>query len=124
MRHFILIPVLALGVMLSSCSTVRDPGAPVIDANSAVEFVLKLKGYAIQFCGFEPTLNVGSAVVAQLVAVYFPAGVALQIAAHAAAQAICNGVDTTAPTARGSGVAKRVGTPRGTIVVPGRYVGR
>jgi len=128
MRKFILVPALALGVLLGSCATARDPGAPppMLDPNTAVEFVMRLKGYAIQFCGFEPTLNVGTAVVAQLMAAYFPAGVALQIAAHAAAQAICSGVDADPAAARalGTSTRKKVSTPRGTITVPGRYVGR
>jgi hypothetical protein len=126
MRKLLVTPIVALAVLLGSCAQLRDPSAPPITANTAIEFVKLVKGWAIQICGFEPALNVGSAVVAQLMSVYFPAGVALQAAAHAVGVALCESPDATVqPSARGVvGPAKIVQTPRGTIVVPGRYVGQ
>jgi hypothetical protein len=123
MRKLILAPAMALAVLLASCSTVRDPTAPPVTTGTAVQFVQAVKQWAITVCGFEPTLNVGTAVVAQLMSVYWPASVPLQQAAHAVASAICSSPDAPA-TARTAGPRKIVNTPRGTIIVPGRYRGR
>ena len=123
-RKIMLMTAIVSSALLASCSTVRDPTLPPVSTGTAVQFVQAVKQWAITVCGFEPTLNVGTTVVAQLMSVYWPASVPLQQAAHAVASAICSSPDAPATARTGAGPRKMVDTPRGTIIVPGRYRGR
>jgi hypothetical protein len=112
LRGTLLASVLALG--LSGCAAGQNtPGAP--GANLVEQIAL----YTQQACGFLPAASA----VSQLLAAFYPAAIPPIEAVTFVAQAICRAQSPAQTTRASTGVVtKIVQTPRGPVVVTGRYV--
>jgi hypothetical protein len=111
MRKFIFAAVLAAS--LTGCAASQNtPSTP------GVSLVEQITIYTEQACGFLPAASA----VSQLIAAFYPAAIPPIEAVTFIAGVICSARSPSA-AARSSGVVtKIVNTPRGPVVVTGRYV--
>jgi predicted small secreted protein len=111
MKNILVAAALAASVALSGCATTGGGGA------STEDLVQQVRAAVIQSCKFVAD----TADIAQVVAALIPTYGQTVGAVSAMAQAVCAGISPPTAARSGQYTAKRVQTPKGFIVVRGKY---
>jgi predicted small secreted protein len=112
MKNILIAAALAASVALSGCATTGGGGQASME-----DIVQQVRAAVIQSCKFVAD----TADIAQVVAALIPTYGQAVGAASAMAQAICAGASPPTASRAGQYTAKRVQTPKGFVLVRGKY---